>query len=348
MPRKGKRSQAQKQRWTKLDLADPSTVTEQKDARTPSQSPAQKMAKLQIPLPATPSCSHSKAERMPHTKSYHQGHRQPSTDFRARHGTGSRHRVNEWKRSTFTRRTRKLVIPAESPDKKFVLLVGDSHLRAIADGFVGMPEGRLSFGVLSIPGASAAELRTEVLNAALPRTPDAVCLLAPSNNLTASRTISEAGTDFGKLLKTVCATWPNVCVLDFPPRLNIEVAMQDLLRQEYHRVAAAMHVGYMSVTEHFPLSRLDLWCTDGVHLSDDAGMEILAQLLWFAAYPQLEATVQRAQTSPKTSPPVRRVSPKVVVKGGGNSKRRGGVFEAIASQTSESGGGGGGARCIML
>lgn len=31
-----------------------------------------------------------------------------------------------------------------------------------------------------------------------------------------------------------------VCVLDFPPRLNFDVALQDLLRQEYHRVAARM------------------------------------------------------------------------------------------------------------
>ncbi|KAJ8367405.1 hypothetical protein AAFF_G00318080 [Aldrovandia affinis] len=190
MPRKGKRSQTAKQRWQRLHLADqpisPSTQQTvqpetpppdpsfwtKTDATTPSQSPAQKMAKLPIAVLAAPSCSRSKAEQ-------------------------------------------------------FVLLVGDSHLRAIADGFVAMPDGALSFGVLSIPGASAAELRTEVLNVVLPRTPESV------------------------------------------------------------------------------------------HLSDDAGMEILAQLLWVAASQQLErmtevATVQR--TSPRTSPPARRVSPKVVVK----------------------------------
>lgn len=31
-----------------------------------------------------------------------------------------------------------------------------------------------------------------------------------------------------------------VFVLDFPPRLNIDVVQQDSLRQEYHRLAAQM------------------------------------------------------------------------------------------------------------
>lgn len=31
-----------------------------------------------------------------------------------------------------------------------------------------------------------------------------------------------------------------VFVLDFPPRLNVEVALQDFMRQEFRRVAARM------------------------------------------------------------------------------------------------------------
>ena len=93
------------------------------------------------------------------------------------------------------------------------MLVGDSHLRSVADGFVPMPEGGLSFGVMATPGATAAQLRAEVLNAALPRTPDAVCVLAPGNNLTATTTVSQASADFGKLLASVCNLSHNVSIL---------------------------------------------------------------------------------------------------------------------------------------
>uniref|UniRef100_UPI0037E74A3D uncharacterized protein n=1 Tax=Semicossyphus pulcher TaxID=241346 RepID=UPI0037E74A3D len=209
---------------------------------------------------------------------------EPSNASHARRGTGYRHAVQQWPISSLTGRSHKLVIPAESPDKKFVLLVGDSHLRAIADGFVKMPEGRLSFGIMSTPGGSAKDERIELVHAVVPRTPEAVCLLAPSNNLTASRTTDEAGADFAKLLRSACARWSNVVVLDFPPRFNMELQPQELLRQEFHRVAARMGVKYLSTAEHFPLDHPELWARDGIHLSDTVGMPILAQLLWTAAY----------------------------------------------------------------
>ncbi|XP_029933197.1 uncharacterized protein LOC115377525 [Myripristis murdjan] len=188
----------------------------------------------------------------------------PVPEFVARRGTGYRHRVRRWPTSELTQRSFKLVTPAQKPDQKMVFVVGDSHLRAMVDGIVAMPEVPLCFSFLSVPGAHAAELRTEVSHAALPWTPDVVCVLAPSNNLTASRNIGEASLDFGALLATVCNRWAKVFVLDFPPRLNIEPGLQELFRQEFRRVAARMGLPYVSVAEHLPMDRLELWSRDGV------------------------------------------------------------------------------------
>ncbi|KAI4800000.1 hypothetical protein KUCAC02_016538 [Chaenocephalus aceratus] len=226
-------------------------------------------------------------------------------------GTGDRHKVQKWPISSLTGRQHKLVVPAESPDKECVLLVGASHLRSIVDGIVKMPEGRFSFGAMSTPGACATQLRTEAANAVLPRTPDAVCVMAPSNNLTCSRTITEAGEGFGKLLATVC--WPNVFALDFVPRLTVDPDYQDTMCQEFRRVAA--RVKYTPIAEYFPSKDLDLWSRDGVHLSDSAGIPILVGSIWNAAYMQLvPAEPTPSPVVHRRSPPARRVTPRVVAK----------------------------------
>ncbi|KAG7473017.1 ATP-dependent DNA helicase PIF2, partial [Solea senegalensis] len=271
MPRKGKRSQAQKLRWTKLDQDSPRACPPPADA--------------------------------------------PS---RANYGTGVRLPVNPWPVSPFSGKQHKLVIPADAPDKKFVLVIGDSHLRGLVDGVHQMPPERFSFGFMSTPGACAAELRTEVRNAVLPRDPDLVCVLAPGNNLEASCTIEQSGRDFGLLLTSVRSRWPQLYVMDFVPRLTVEAGLQELLRQEFHRVAARMGVMYLSVAEHFPLRRRKLWCRDGVHLSDTDGMNILVQLLWGATYKQFLTPAPVQQLSPKSTSSPRRFSPILVVRGEAN------------------------------
>ncbi|KAE8278165.1 hypothetical protein D5F01_LYC23753 [Larimichthys crocea] len=149
-------------------------------------------------------------------------------------GTGRRHKVLRWEESQLTNKQHKLVIPAACANKKFVLVVGDSHLRALVDGFVLMPEGPLSFGFMCTPGATAAHLRTELMAAVVPRQPEAVIVLAPSNNLTAGRGLENSSADFAALLKTARSRWSNVVVLDFPPRLSVEEDQQKLLRMAYH------------------------------------------------------------------------------------------------------------------
>ncbi|XP_036976060.1 uncharacterized protein LOC119031589 [Acanthopagrus latus] len=240
---------------------------------------------------------------------------QPANASVSQSSTGQRHAVRQWPKSLLTGRQHKLVLPCESPGKKFVLVIGDSHLRAIVDGYVLMPKGSLSFGLMCTPGACAMEVRTELLHAAVPRTPHAVLVIAPSNNLTSSRTIDEAGADFAKLLLSACSRWANVCVTDFAPRLTVDVDQQQLLREEFRCVAARMGVRFFPFADHFPMNRRELWSRDGVHLSDSDGMPIFAGQLWSAAYQYLHPPTPKLQPAPRMLPPRRQVIPKVVVRG---------------------------------
>uniref|UniRef100_A0A3Q3L899 Uncharacterized protein n=1 Tax=Mastacembelus armatus TaxID=205130 RepID=A0A3Q3L899_9TELE len=201
------------------------------------------------------------------------------------------------------------VIPSECPDKKFVLVVGDSHLRSVVDGVVPMPECHMSFGISSTPGAAACELQRELAETVLPREPALVCLLAPSNNLTASRTVDEAATQFGQLLTFICSLFNSKMTFHYL------YCVQTLLSQLYHRVSAHMGVRYFPVAEHFPMARRELWSRDGVHLSDSDGMDILVQLLFKACYQELETPASTVPVSPGPSCSPRRVLPKVVVTG---------------------------------
>ncbi|KAM3602502.1 uncharacterized protein V6R79_005308 [Siganus canaliculatus] len=290
MPRKGRRSQAQKERWRKPDASELPDMP----ADAPPCSPSVLNKKVGSTLPAGPFWMAGEAR----------------ADFRPQCGTGRRHKVLEWPTSPITGRVHKLVIPPEVPRKKFVLVVGASHLRGLVDGFVGMPESQLSFGFMSTPGASACEIHKEVLHAVVPRRPDAVCVMSPSNNLTSS-TVDVAGVDFAKLLATCLNRWSKVFVLGFIPRLVVDPEHQELLRQEYRRVCTRMGVKYFPVAKHFPLSDLVLWSRDGVHLSDREGMGILSQLLWSSASDQLLTSSATPEGFPK--PPVQN-APELVVK----------------------------------
>ncbi|KAM4585663.1 uncharacterized protein V3H82_004637 [Fundulus diaphanus] len=239
-----------------------------------------------------------------------------SSDFVPVRGMGLHHKVKTWPTSDVTNHCHKLVIPEGTSDKKFVLVIGASHLRSFVDGVVVMASGDIQFGFMSTPGASAADLRLEVLNAVIPREPDAVCIMAPSNNLTASRHPEEAGQEFERYLLAVCSRWSKVFCTGFVPRLTESREKQTVFQQEFHRRSAKLGIPYYEIADYFPLDDLDLWCNDGIHLSDNHGMHILNHLIWMFAYEFMELSAPKPLVQSQATPPYKsRFVPRVVVKG---------------------------------
>ncbi|XP_030267046.1 uncharacterized protein LOC115578299 [Sparus aurata] len=233
-------------------------------------------------------------------------------------GTGRRHRVNDWEKVGASGRPHKVVLPEKEKDHPAVLIVGDSHLRSCVDRIVPMDAmGGCTFGFSSTPGASAKDLRKEVVAMKLPDSVDALCLLAPSNNLTSSRTIVEAGEDFAKLLSVVCSLGRPVFVVGFPRRLNVDMELQNLLSDIYHRKAALEGVKYFDIAEYFPTSQLDLWSKDGVHLSDNFWMPKLVECLAYFAYLALIPCKPNADMFRLLAAPKQRVRRRPVVAGSG-------------------------------
>uniref|UniRef100_A0A3B1JIJ6 Uncharacterized protein n=1 Tax=Astyanax mexicanus TaxID=7994 RepID=A0A3B1JIJ6_ASTMX len=200
------------------------------------------------------------------------------------YGTGWRHKVQQWPKSQVTNRCHKTWFPDVPDTNKLVLVIEDSHLRSFVEGVVAVPGEHISFGYSCTPGATTEELRQEILGANIPLSPDLVVLLAPSNNLIANMTTTEAGKDFTRLMAAVLH----------------HIQYQRHLRNEYHRAAARMGLKYLSVVDHFPLKHSKLWCKDGIHLSDNFGTPILADLLWASAY--LELREFMSQTLPYRPP----------------------------------------------
>ncbi|KAL0973561.1 hypothetical protein UPYG_G00206130 [Umbra pygmaea] len=208
---------------------------------------------------------------------------------------GSRHVAKNWPHSKHNPHPKRhrLLLPREKDilsGRKFVMVVGDSHLRAFVDNITPIgnhndSSGKeaLAFGFMSTPGARASHLMADVRGEVLPKglVPDMVCLIAPGNNLEASLSIAQAGEEFRQLLLAVKLRWTNVFVLDFPRRIDgkKDQRYQELLAVEYETQAGDLGVIYRrEMTKDSWLEWLCYWCPDKVHLSDDFGMPRMLEM----------------------------------------------------------------------
>uniref|UniRef100_A0A3Q2ZSZ9 Uncharacterized protein n=1 Tax=Kryptolebias marmoratus TaxID=37003 RepID=A0A3Q2ZSZ9_KRYMA len=155
-------------------------------------------------------------------------------------------------------------------------------LQLFADDKVTVSDGNINFGVMCTPGACAAKLQQEVLHAVTTCQLDAVCVLAPLNNLTASINRDEAGWEFEQYLLTVCS------------RFYFPLVFCTGMVPQYHRRSAKLGIPFYPIADDINLGRHEL--------CDDHGMPILNQLMWIAAYQFVE------KSEPK-------IVPCVVVKG---------------------------------
>ncbi|KAM4539893.1 uncharacterized protein PAE49_020622 [Odontesthes bonariensis] len=179
-----------------------------------------------------------------------------------------------------------------------------------------MQGGFVSFAFMSTPGADADQLRKEVEKVVLPRRPDAICVFAPSNNLTSSINHQEAGRAFKLYLEAVREHCTKVFCIGMIPRLTESMEKQELFQQEYHRVSANLKMPFYSIAEDFPLSRVDLWSYDGIHLDDNKGMRILSDRIWVFAHQFLELSAPKPLATSQAAAPYKpRYVPRLVVKG---------------------------------
>ncbi|KAM4543380.1 uncharacterized protein V3H82_016462 isoform 1-T3 [Fundulus diaphanus] len=126
MPRRGRRSEAAKIRWRRMDpepdIAKPTTPQPTPQAWSPTQSPEKKKPLLMAFGPPDQTCPMVCQEEP----------RGPSTPLGSRQGTGYRHRVMQWGYSRVSRRRRKFVLLAEAPEKKGCCLLLE-HLQTSCD-----------------------------------------------------------------------------------------------------------------------------------------------------------------------------------------------------------------------
>ncbi|XP_054880850.1 uncharacterized protein LOC129355353 [Poeciliopsis prolifica] len=80
-------------------------------------------------------------------------------------------------------------------------------------------------------------------------------------------------------------------------------------------------IPYYPLADYFSLNSLNLWCRDGIHLSDNHGMQILKELIWVFSYQFMESSAPKPLVQSQRTPPYQpRFVPRVVVKGEEHSR----------------------------
>ncbi|XP_078675818.1 uncharacterized protein LOC144913258 [Branchiostoma floridae x Branchiostoma belcheri] len=210
-------------------------------------------------------------------------------------GTGRRSRPTTWSRGISGKQNR-----ARWPSfcgrssKPFVAVYGDSQLRPVVEGCVSPgPKGRLAFGYNCTPGGSLRHIRQEMKDNPPPREPAMVVLVAGTNNLSAVTTSLEVDMEeFHHVLLSAKEQFPmsKLAAVGILPRLDRETSMYN---SYFKTICDREGVNFLDYTEDFPTNQRKLWSRhDSLHLSEDAGIPRLLQLLEDSCVQLLEAGKQ--------------------------------------------------------
>ncbi|XP_035697940.1 uncharacterized protein LOC118431000 isoform X2 [Branchiostoma floridae] len=194
-------------------------------------------------------------------------------------GTGRRSRARSWSRGVSGKQNKsKWPRFCSNTSMPFIAVYGDSQLRPLVEGCVA-PKGRFLFGFNSTPGGTLRHVRLEMQDNHPPREPAMVVLVAGTNNLHGPTTTEVDMEEFVHLVRSTKAQFPTskIAVVGVLPRLDRDTSVYNNLFKD---ACDREEVSFLDYTEKFPTRQRRLWSRhDSLHLSEDAGLPRLMQLM---------------------------------------------------------------------